>query len=208
MLGCSSRAADRISARKRLTIESDTFVELEKFIGKILDQIPEEKRVSMTITGFLKEVGARLNDKESILYNASRKNVPIFSPSFLDSMLGITLWMYAKEKKLSFRPLKDFDLLADMVYNAKKSGAIILGGGVPKHHTQYMQTLRDGLDSAIQISSARVEDGCLSGAPLKESITWGKLKGENLQEKTSTIFGDVTIIFPIIVAAAFEKINS
>lgn len=197
-----------ISRAYDIFIESDTFVELEAFIGKILDQIPEEKRIGISIHEFLREVGLRLNDKESILYNASRKNVPIFSPSFLDSMLGIPLWMYAKEKKLSFSPLKDFDLLADMVFDAKKSGAIILGGGVPKHHTQYMHTLRDGLDSAIQISSARVEDGSLSGAPLKESITWGKLKGENLQEKTSTIFGDVTIIFPIIVAAALEKINS
>jgi deoxyhypusine synthase len=195
-----------ISRAYDIFIESDTFVELETFIGDIIEQIPEEKKTDIAIHEFLKEVGLRLNDKESILYSAAINNVPIFSPSFLDSMLGIPLWMYAKENILSFNPLKDFDLLADMVFDAKKSGAIILGGGIPKHHTQYIHTLRDGLDSAIQISSARVDDGSLSGAPLKESITWGKLKGGSLQEKTSTIFGDVTIIFPVIVAAALEKI--
>ena len=94
-----------------------------------------------------------------------------------------------------------------IVYDAKKSGAIILGGGTPKHHTQYMHTLRDGLDAAIQISSARVEDGSLSGAPLRESITWGKLKKGQLEEKTATIFGEVTSIFPLVVAAALEKVN-
>jgi len=88
----------------------------------------------------------------------------------------------------------------------KKAGAIILGGGTPKHHTQYMNTLREGLDAAVQISSARADDGSLSGAPLKESVSWGKLKGERLN-MTSTIFGDVTIVFPIIVAAALEKIG-
>ncbi|HUV35214.1 MAG TPA: deoxyhypusine synthase family protein, partial [Candidatus Desulfaltia sp.] len=79
--------------------------------------------------------------------------------------------------------------------------------GTPKHHAQYMHTLRDGLDAAVQISSARAEDGSLSGAPLSESITWGKLKEGVLEEKTSTIFGEVTTIFPLIVAAALEKIS-
>jgi len=70
-----------------------------------------------------------------------------------------------------------------------------------------VHTLREGLDAAVQISSARVEDGSLSGAPLKESITWGKLKAGSLESKTSTIFGDVTVVFPLIVAAALEKLN-
>ncbi len=122
-------------------------------------------------------------------------------------MLGIPLWMYSKKKTLVFNPIKDFDLLSDMVFDAKKSGAIILGGGTPKHHTQYMHTLREGLDAAIQLSSARVEDGSLSGAPLKESITWGKLRKGQLKEKTATIFGEVTSLFPLIIAGALEKVS-
>jgi deoxyhypusine synthase len=188
-------------------IESQVFADLEGFIGGIIDDIPEEKRTSIAFHEFIREVGLRLRDEESIIYAAARKNVPIFSPGFLDSMLGIPLWMYSKQKKLEFNPLRDFDLLADMVYDAKKSGAIILGGGTPKHHAQYMHTLREGLDAAVQISTARVEDGSLSGAPLKESITWGKLKGGSLESKTSTVFGDVTVVFPLIVAAALEKLD-
>ena len=188
-------------------IESQTFVDIEGFIGGILDDIPEEKRVDTPIHGLLREIGLRLNDPDSILYTAAEKKVPIFSPGFLDSMLGIPLWLYSQQKKLIINPLKDFNLLSDMVYEAKKSGAIILGGGTPKHHAQYMHTLRDGLDAAVQISSARADDGSLSGAPLSESITWGKLKEGVLEEKTSTIFGEVTTIFPLIVAAALEKIS-
>jgi deoxyhypusine synthase len=182
-------------------------VDIESFINAILDDIPEEKRADTTIHGLLHEIGLRIKDPESILHTAAEKNVPIFSPGFLDSMLGIPLWLYGQQKKLVINPLKDFNLLADMVYDAKKSGAIILGGGTPKHHTQYMHTLRDGLDAAVQISSARAEDGSLSGAPLSESITWGKLKEGALEEKTSTIFGEVTTVFPLIVAAALEKIK-
>jgi len=184
-------------------IESDTWVALEEYIGGLLDDIPEEGRVGVPIHGLIREIGLRIEDEGSILGTAARKGVPIFSPGFLDSMLGIPLWMYSKRSRLVIDPIKDFDLLGEMVYEAKKSGAIILGGGTPKHHAQYMNTLREGLDAAVQISSARVEDGSLSGAPLKESISWGKLKGD----KASTIFGDVTIVFPLIVAAALEKIE-
>ena len=188
-------------------IEDDTWQALEIYVGGILDGLPEEVRVDVPIHGLLREIGLRLEDEDSILFNAAKQGVPIFSPGFLDSMLGIPLWMYSKKDRLVINPLRDFDLLGEMVYDAKKSGAIILGGGTPKHHTQYMNTLREGLDAAVQISSARVDDGSLSGAPLRESVSWGKLKAEGL-EKTSTIFGDVTIVFPLIVAAALEKIKS
>ena len=188
-------------------IENDTFVDIESYVGNLIDDIPEEKRDGIAIHEFLHELGARITDEESVLKAAADKNIPIFSPGFLDCMLGIPLWLYSKQKKLVFDPLKDFDLLGDMVFDAEKSGAIILGGGTPKHHTQYMHTLRDGLDAAIQLSSARVEDGSLSGAPLKESITWGKLRKGQLVEKTTTIFGEVTSLFPLIIAAALEKIE-
>ena len=188
-------------------IEDDTWQILEGYVGDILDKLPEERRVNVPIHGLLREIGLGLDDEDSILFNAAKRGVPIFSPGFLDSMLGIPLWMYSKREKLIINPLRDFDALGGMVYDAKKSGAVILGGGTPKHHTQYMNTLREGLDAAVQISSARVDDGSLSGAPLKESVSWGKLRGERL-EMTSTIFGDVTIVFPLIVAAAIERIQA
>jgi deoxyhypusine synthase len=188
-------------------IENDTFSELELFVGNLVDDIPIEKRDGISINEFLRELGLRILDEDSVLKAAADKKVPIFSPGFLDSMLGIPLWIYGKQKKLVFNPLKDFNLLAEMVFDAEKSGAIILGGGTPKHHTQYLHTLRDGLEAAIQISSAREEDGSLSGAPLSESISWGKLKKGQLHEKTANIFGEVTALFPLIVAAALEKVN-
>jgi deoxyhypusine synthase len=182
-------------------------VDIESYVGRLVDDIPEEKRDGIAFHEFLHEIGKRITDDDSVLKAAADMNIPIFSPGFLDSMLGIPLWLYGKQKKLVFNPLKDFDLLADMVFDAKKSGAIILGGGTPKHHTQYMHTLREGLDAAVQLSSARVEDGSLSGAPLRESITWGKLKKGQLEEKTATIFGEVTSLFPLIIAAALEKVE-
>lgn len=184
-------------------MESGVFSDLEQYVTGILNDIPEDKRTGIPIHGLLKELGLRVKDKDSILLNAALREVPVFSPGFLDSMLGIPLWMYSKHSRLRIDTLKDFELFAEMVYEAEKAGAIILGGGTPKHHTLYMNTLREGLDAAIQITSARADDGSLSGAPLSEAISWGKIKGS----RTASIFGDVTIVFPIIVAAALEKLG-
>jgi deoxyhypusine synthase len=185
-------------------IQNKVFLELENYLNKILNKIPESKKVDVPINQLLCEIGLHLKDTNSIMYNASRKKVPIFCPGLLDSMLGIPLWMYSKTNKLEINPIKDFELLSEIVFDSKKSGAIILGGGMPKHHTQYIHTLRGGLDAAIQISSATSIDGSLSGASLKESISWGKLKGQQI-DMTCTIWGDITIIFPLIIAAVLEK---
>ncbi len=181
-------------------IEARAFAELESYIWSILDEIPQDDKVDIPIHKLLREIGLRVKDDDSILHNAAERGVPVFSPCLLDSMLGIPLWMYSKRGTLLLNPLKDFDLFAEIVYEAKKAGAIILGGGVPKHHVLYMNTLRGGLDAAVQITSAREDDGSLSGAPLREAISWGKVRGD----KISNIFGDATILFPLIVSAALK----
>jgi deoxyhypusine synthase len=193
-----------ISRAYDIYIESKVFADLEGYVGGLLDTIPQEERASIPIHGLLREIGLRVEDEDSILFNAARRGVPIFSPGFLDSMLGIPLWMYSKRSPLRIDPLKDFDLFAEKVYDAKRAGAIILGGGTPKHHTLYMNTLREGVDAAVQISSARADDGSLSGAPLREAVSWGKVKGD----RTSTIFGDITVVFPLIVAASLERCSN
>lgn len=185
-------------------MEFTLFQDLEHFLFQILDSIPQERRIEIPITGLLREIGLRLRDEDSILRCAALREIPIFCPALLDSMVGIPIWMYSKRGTLRLNPLKDFELFSQLVYDAKKAGAIILGGGVPKHHTLYMNTLRGGLDAAVQITTARAEDGSLSGAPLREAISWGKIKGARIVD----VYGDATILFPLIVAAALERIEA
>ena len=87
------------------------------------------------------------------------------------------------------------------VYEAKKVGIIILGGGVPKHFALFANTFREGVDLAVQITMDRPEPGGLSGASLEEAISWGKVKAEAKHVK---IYGDATIIFPIVALASFK----
>jgi len=185
-------------------VEQRVFKDLEKWMYKILEGIPEEKRRRISVAELLYEIGKCIKDLGSILAVAARRNVPIICPAFVDCIAGFHLWMFGQDKTLRIDPLLDTSAIMDKVFEAKKVGVIILGGGVPKHFALFANTFREGVDCAVQISMDRPEPGGLSGAPLEEAISWSKVKPKG---KAVTLVCDATIAFPLIVAAAMEKIH-
>lgn len=183
-------------------IEHDAFKDLEKWLYKVLEEIPIQKRQLISPSDLLLEIGKHLDDKNSILGLAAKNKVPIICPGLPDSIIGFQLWSYGQDKKLALDPFGDVSKLVDKVFEARKSGIIILGGGMPKHFTLFANTFRDGVDTAVQITMDRPEPGGLSGASLEEAISWSKVKDE---ENTVTVICDITIAFPLIVAAALEE---
>jgi deoxyhypusine synthase len=116
-------------------------------------------------------------------------------------MLGLQLWMYTQENDLVLDAVGDMHELSDKVYASKKVAPVMLGGGLPKHYALASNLLKGGVDAAIQVTMDRSESGSLSGAPLEEAKSWSKAKcGSNLV----TVIGDATIIFPLMVAGAWE----
>lgn len=59
----------------------------------------------------------------------------------------------------------------------RKTGVIILGGGLPKHHICNANMFRNGADYAVYVNTAQEFDGSDSGAQPDEAISWGKIKG-------------------------------
>ena len=183
--------------------KSEDFMVFEEKINKIITSIAENKK-SLTITEFLREIGDRIDDEESIIKTAADKNIPIYAPGIIDSMLGLQLWMYTQDNELVLDAVGDMHGLSDIVYASSKVSAVILGGGLPKHYALASNLLKGGVDSGIQVTMDRSETGSLSGAPLEEAKSWAKAKcGSHLV----TVIGDASIIFPLIVAGAWE-INS
>ncbi len=178
-------------------IYEQDFETFEEKIYAFLDSLPSESMSGMSPSEFLHTIGMTLTDKSSILYQAARKNVPIFSPGLMDSMLGFHLFTYSTAKSFSLDFVKDLRVLAELINSAEKTGAMMLGGGLTKHFTMGSTILKGGLDYAVQITLDRPEGGSLSGAPLKEGVSWQKIQVEANYE---TVIGDATILFPLIVA--------
>ncbi len=183
--------------------KTEDFEVFEERVQKILSEIDEDFRGNISVKELLDEFGKRVDDEGSFLKAAYEKGIPIFSPGITDSMLGLQMWIFSQDNTLVLNILKDMKILSDMVFEAKKTGGIFLGGGLPKHYIMGANLLRGGLDMAVQITLDRPEGGGLSGARLEEGVSWGKVKDT---KKKATIIGDATAIFPLMVWAVRKKL--
>ena len=187
-----------------INVGSDDFTIFETEITKIFEQIASERQ-SVSIQELLHEIGLLVEDENSFVATAARNNVPIFAPGLIDSMMGLQLWIFNQDHDFVVDAVADMHYLSDIVFEAEKVGAVLLGGGLTKHYTLASNVIKGGLDAAIQITMDRPEAGSLGGAPLEEAKSWAKARcGSSL----ASVVGDVTIIFPLIYAAVLDNINS
>ncbi|MDP3624897.1 MAG: deoxyhypusine synthase [Methanobacteriaceae archaeon] len=184
--------------------KSEDFEIFENEINHILEKIASETEIT-SIQEFIYHVGTQITDENSIIKAAADNNVPIYAPGIIDSMLGLQLWMFNQSNKLCLDAVADMHQLSDIVFESEKVGAVILGGGLPKHYVLASNLLKGGVDAAIQITMDRSEAGSLSGAPLEEAKSWAKARaGSNLV----TVVGDATVLFPLILAGALDLVDS
>ena len=185
-----------------INVGSDDFTIFEAEIIKMFERISSQKQV-ISIQELLYEIGLLVEDENSFVATAARNNVPIFAPGLIDSMIGLQLWIFNQDHDFTVDAVADMYYLSDIVFESEKVGAILLGGGLTKHYTLASNVIKGGLDAAVQITMDRPEAGSLGGAPLEEAKSWAKAKcGSNL----ASVVGDVTVIFPLIYAAALDKI--
>ena len=124
-------------------------------------------------------------------------------PGITDGAVGYQIWLFSQDHKMKIDLLKDEQELNDLIFEAKKTGALIIGGGISKHHVIWWNQFKDGLDYAIYLSTAVEWDGSLSGARPREAVSWGKIKGE---ADRVMIEGDATVILPIMIAALLDRL--
>lgn len=194
---------DGIGRIADINVGSDDFTIFESEITKIFEKIASEKP-HISIQELLYEVGLMIDDENSFVANAARNDVPIFAPGLIDSMMGLQLWIFNQDHDFVVDAVADMHYLSDIVFDAEKVGAILLGGGLTKHYTLASNVIKGGLDAAIQITMDRPEAGSLGGAPLEEAKSWAKARcGSSL----ASVVGDVTVIFPLIYTACLDKIS-
>lgn len=169
---------------------------IEKITYNILDEIASLDR-EWSVHELLWEFGKRINDDNSILKAAYHRKIPIFVPGIVDGAFGTNLFMYSQLRSFKLNPFLDLVKLSEIVFKAKRSGALVIGGGISKHHTIWWNQFKDGLDYAVYITTALEYDGSLSGARPREAVSWGKIKP---RAKKTLVFGDATLLLPLIYA--------
>jgi len=181
----------------------------------LLSKVPEgldEKVISSR--RYLEVLGSRLKDEGSILKTASRYGVPIFVPALSDSSIGIGLtFLHLREKvpseRLIIDQIQDSFEIAQLKKMASVTGAIYIGGGVPKNYIQQLGPVsellfqkKSGHRYAFQITTDDPKWGGLSGCTFEEAKSWGKIeKGSSY----TAVYIDATVVLPLLVGAVLQE---
>ena len=149
-------------------------------------------------------IGSHLG-QDSFLHWAFKNDVKVIVPGIMDGAVGSQIWMFSqKHSDFKLNLIEDSNLLSGLIFKAEKSGALMIGGGISKHHTLWWNQYREGLDYAFYITTAQEFDGSLSGALIREAISWGKVTQKARQ---TTLHAEVTTILPFIYAALLSRLK-
>ncbi|XP_076900923.1 uncharacterized protein LOC143555221 [Bidens hawaiensis] len=172
----------------------------------------DTQHVFWTPSKVIERLGKEIKNESSYLYWASKNKIPVYCPGLTDGSLGDMLYYHpfhyrnrqeSQDPGSKDGPLKNVlshypGLVADveqdiMAMNGeavhatpRKTGMIILGGGLPKHHICNANLMRNGVDYAVFINTAQEFDASDSGAHPDEAVSWGKISASAKSVKLST----------------------
>ncbi len=177
---------------------------IEEKIQLFLEEEYQNGIKEMTTADITKMIGKNLGE-DSYLYWAYKNDIKVIVPGIMDGAVGSQIWMFTqKHSDFKLNMIGDANLISGLIFKAEKSGAFMIGGGISKHHTLWWNQYREGLDYAFYITTAQEFDGSLSGALVKEAISWGKV---TQNAKQATLHAEVTAILPFIYAALISRLQ-
>ena len=187
-------------------VPNSRYVMFEKFVQPILEelyQIALKRGKPITGKELIWKLGEKIKDENSIYYWAWKNQIPVYCPALLDGALGDNIYFFSLNTEgFAIDIVEDTKKLNNTTIGLRKSGVLILGAGVVKHAILNANMLRNGADYAVYINTVQEFDGSDAGALPDEAVSWGKIAigGESVK-----VFGDATILFPILVASTFAR---
>lgn len=177
---------------------------IEEKMQAFLEEEYKAGHKEMSTADITKMIGRHMGEN-SLLYWAYKNEIPVIVPGIMDGAVGSQIWLFTqKHHDFKLNLTADADLLSGLIFKAKKSGALMIGGGVPKHHTLWWNQYRDGLDYAVYITTAQEFDGSSSGALVDEAISWGKV---TQNAKQTTVHAEATTILPFLYSALLSRLE-
>jgi deoxyhypusine synthase len=191
-----------INRAGNILIPNSRYCRFEDFVLPILEKYKNEIKTSSDL---IKILGKEINNDKSIYYWCYKNNIPVYCPAIMDGSLGDMIYFYKfKNKNFKLDIVEDATEFNNSTIGKEKTGMIILGGGIVKHSICNANMYRNGADYAVYINTANEFDGSDSGARPDEAVSWGKI---SKSAECVKVFGDATILFPLIIAKTFAKEN-
>ncbi|KAL7750430.1 Deoxyhypusine synthase [Sorochytrium milnesiophthora] len=189
-----------------LLVPNDNYCKFEDWVMPLLDEClkdQQEQNVLWTPSKLIARLGERINDPSSIYYWCAKNNIPVYCPAITDGSLGDMLYFHSfRNPGLVLDLVQDIRAVNNEAVFARRTGMIILGGGVVKHHICNANLMRNGADYAVYVNTGQEFDGSDAGARPDEAVSWGKIR---IDAQTVKIYADATLVFPLLVSQTFAK---
>ena len=179
-------------------------VVIEGKMRGLLESLWSEGVREVSSSELCREIGRRICNESSILYWAARNGVPVFVPGMTDGAVGYQMWLFSQDHDFRLNLLRDSGELSRIVFDAERTGGLLVGGGISKHHTLWWNQFKDGLNYAVYVSTADEWDGSLSGARPREAVSWGKISA---RAKRVMVEGDASVVLPLMVGALLARVG-
>ena len=177
---------------------------IEQKMQALLESLWKEGVREVSGGQLCREIGLRCCNESSVLYWAAKNGIAVYVPGITDGAVGYQTWLFSQDHDFRVNLLKDEGELSDLIFSAKKTGALIVGGGISKHHTIWWNQFKDGLDYVVYVSTADEWDGSLSGARPREAVSWGKISEK---AKRVMVEGDASVILPLMMSALAARLG-
>ncbi|KAJ2771349.1 Deoxyhypusine synthase [Coemansia nantahalensis] len=198
-----SKGLNRIG---NLVVPNDNYCKFEDWIIPIFDQMLKEQQedgVVWTPSKMIHRLGREIDHPDSIYYWAYKNDIPVYCPAITDGSLGDMLYFHSyRSPGLVVDVVQDIRAINTEAVYAKRTGMVILGGGLIKHHICNANLMRNGADYAVFVNTGQEFDGSDAGARPDEAVSWGKIRADAESVK---VYADASLVFPLLVAQTFAK---
>merc|ERR1712187_532613 len=189
-----------------LLAPNDNYCLFEDWMAAVIDRMHDDQEklgITWTPSKMIHRFGKEIDNPESVCYWAYKNNIPVFSPAITDGSIGDMLYFHSyKRPGFVLDLVGDIREVNDQAIKARKTGVIVLGGGLVKHHCMNANLMRNGADFCVYVNTAQEFDGSDSGARPDEAVSWGKIR---VDAKPVKVYADATLVAPLLVAKTFAS---
>merc|ERR1711865_858525 len=162
-----------INRTGNMLVPNDNYCLFEDWFTPLLDKMHDEQEkdgVLWTPSKLIHRLGKEIDNPTSVCYWAYKNNIAMFSPAITDGSIGDMLYFHSyKRPGLVVDIVSDIRGVNDQAIKSRKTGVLVFGGGLVKHHCMNANLMRNGADFCVYVNTAQEFDGSDSGARPEEA---------------------------------------
>jgi deoxyhypusine synthase len=148
-----------------LLVPNRNYCMFEDFMAPLLDTMLDEQEVAAKTgepfywspSAMIHRMGQAIDNEDSICYWAHKNDIPIFCPAITDGSIGDMIYFHSfKRPGLIVDIAQDIRKINNMALKARRSGMLIFGGGLVKHHICNANLMRNGANYAVFVNTGQV----------------------------------------------------